>query len=63
MAALYITAKNMVPLRNTLIEMGWPQPKSPIQIYNSAAVVFSNKTIVNKATKSADIKLLWLRDR
>ena len=31
MAALYITAKNMIPLRNTLIEMGWPQPKSPIQ--------------------------------
>ena len=30
MSALYITAKNMVPLRNTLIEMGWPQPKSSI---------------------------------
>ena len=31
MAALYITAKKMVPMRNTLIEMGWPQPKAPIQ--------------------------------
>ena len=27
MAALYITAKKMIPLRNTLIEIGWPQPK------------------------------------
>ena len=31
MSALYITAKNVIPLSNTLIEMGWTQPKSPIQ--------------------------------
>ena len=63
MAALYITAKNMIPLRNTLIEMGWPQPQTPIQTDNSTAVGFTIKTIVNKATKSADMKLWWLRDR
>ena len=63
MAALYITAKNMIPLRNTLIEMGWPQPQTPIQTDNSTAVGFTNKTIVNKATKSADMKLWWLKDR
>ena len=34
MAALYITAINMIPLCNTLVEMGWPQPKTPIQIDN-----------------------------
>ena len=32
--ALYITDKNIIPLHNTLIEMGWTQPKSPIQIDN-----------------------------
>ena len=63
MAALYITARNMLPLRNTLMEMGWPQPKSPIQTDNSIDVGITNKTIVKKATKSADMKLLWLRDR
>ena len=51
MVALYITAKKMTPLRNTLIEMGCPQPKSPIQTDNSTAVGFTNKSIVNKATK------------
>ena len=56
MVALYITEKNMIPLRNTLIEMGWSQPQSPIQIDNSTAVGFTNKTIVNKATKSVDMK-------
>ena len=63
MAALYITAKNMIPLRNTIIEMGWTQPQSTIQTYNSTAVGFTNKTIVNKATKLAGMKLWWLRDR
>ena len=63
MAELYITAKNMVPLRNTLIEMGCPQTQMPIQTYKSTEVGFTNKTIVNKATKSADMTLWWIRDR
>ena len=63
MAAIYITAKNMIPLNNTLIEMGWPQPQTPIQTDNSTAVGFTNKTIVNKSTKSAYMKLWWLRYR
>ena len=63
MAALFITAKNMIPLRNTLIEMGWPQPQTPIQTDNSTAVGFTNTIIVNKATKSSDMKVWWLRDR
>ena len=60
---IFITAKKMIPLRNKLIEMGWPQPQTPIQTDNSTAVGFTSKTIVNKATKSSDMKLWWLRDR
>ena len=45
-AALYITDKNIVPLQNNIIEMGWPQLKLPIQIDNSTAVGFTNKTII-----------------
>ena len=63
MAAQFITARKMIPLRHILIEMGWPQPQTPIQTDNSTAVGFRNKTIINKATKSADMKLSWLRDR
>ena len=63
MAALYIKAKKMIPLRNTLIGMGWPQPQTPTQTDNSTAVGFTNKTIINKATKSEDIKLWWLSYR
>ena len=63
MSALYITAKKMIPLHNTLVEMGWPQPQTPIQTDNSTAVGFTNKTIVKKSTKSVDMKQWWLRDR
>ena len=63
MVELFITAKKMIPLYHILIEMGCPQPQRPIQTENSTAVGFINKTIVNKATKSSDMKLWWLRDR
>ena len=63
MATLYITVKKMIPIFNTIIEMGWPKPKSPIQTDNSTAVGFTTKTIINKATKLVDMKLWCLRDR
>ena len=30
LSGLFICAKAMIPLRNTLMKMGWPQPPSPI---------------------------------
>ena len=63
LTAPYITAKTIVPIRNTLEEMGWTQPKSFIQTDNSASAGFTNNTIINKAIKSLDMKLWWLRDR
>ena len=46
LAALYHTAREMIPLRNALDEMGWPQPKSPIQTDNSTAAGFVHDTII-----------------
>lgn len=63
LAALYDCAKEMVPLQQALIEMGWPQPKSPIQTNNFTAVGVTNKTIVPKQTKSMDMRFHWLRCR
>ena len=34
LAGFFITASLMAPMQQTLIEMGWPQPKSPIQTDN-----------------------------
>ncbi len=56
LAALYHTAREMVPLRNALDEMGWPQPKSPIQTDNSTAAGFIHDTIVQRR-----IKMIWMQ--
>ena len=61
--ALFYTAQDGVILRNTLIEMGWPQPKTPVQTDNSTAAGVVNKTIQPKRTKSMDMRFHWLRCR
>ena len=61
LAALYLCAKEMAPLRQTLEEMGWPQPRSPIQVDNSTAVGVTNDTIIPKQTKAMDMRFHWLR--
>jgi hypothetical protein len=63
LGALYTTAKEMVPLCQTLIKMGWPQPHTPTQMDNSTAVGITNLTIVPHKTKSMDLRLWWLRCR
>ena len=63
LSALYLTAREMVPLRNTLVEMGWPQPQSPIQTDNSTAVGFTNDTIITRRIKMLCMRLHWLRCR
>ena len=60
LARLYICAKEMVPLRQSLIEMGWPQPRSPIQCDNSTAIVVANETIIPRKTNSMDMQFHWL---
>jgi hypothetical protein len=63
LGALYTTAKEMVPLHQTLIKMGWPQPCMHIHMDNSTAVGITNLTIVLRKTKSMDLLLWWLRCR
>ena len=59
--ALFLTAKEMVPVRHTLKKMGWYQSPSPIQCENSTAVVITNYTLVSRKSKYWDLCLNWLR--
>jgi hypothetical protein len=63
LAALFATAQETVPLRNTLEEMGWPQPTLPIQVDNSTAAGYVNNTIAVSCLKSLDMKINWLKCR
>jgi hypothetical protein len=46
LGTLSTTAKEMVPLGQTLIKMVWPQPRTPIQIKNFTAIGITNLSIV-----------------
>ena len=48
LAALYITSQKLVPMRQTLIEMGWTQPPTPTQTYNKTAEYVVNNKMVTK---------------
>ncbi len=63
LAALFVTAREMIPHRQTLISMGWPQPKSPIQADDSTTAGVTNKTIVPRRAKMIDMHFWWLRCR
>ena len=63
LGALFITAQEMVAMRQTLEEMKWLQPKYPIQTDNSAAAGVGNNTIVPRKIKTMDRRLHWLRCR
>ena len=60
---LLVTAQEMVAMRNTLEEMKWPQPKSPIQTDNCAAAGVVNNNIVPWKLNTMDRRLHWIRCR
>ena len=61
--AIFITAQEMVAMINTLEEMEWTHPKSPIQIDNFAVSGVVNNTIGPRKIKTMDRRLHWLRCR
>ena len=63
LGAMFITAKEMVAIRQTLQEMKWPQPKSPLQTDNSAAAGVVNNTTAPKKLTNMDRQFHWLRCR
>ena len=46
--ATFTNAQEAIPIRHMLLEMGHPQPATPIQVDNTTAVGFANKTIKQK---------------
>ena len=63
MTALFLTAKEMVPLWHTLIEIGWKQPYYPLQSDHSTAVGMKNCILIPRKSKSWDLRLNWISSR
>lgn len=63
LGALFHNAKDGCMLRNTLIDMGHPQPATPIQADNACAVGLANDTVKQKRSKAIDMRFYWVKDR
>jgi hypothetical protein len=63
LGALYINAREAIPIRQLLTEMGHKQPKTPIETDNSTAFGVVNNNIQPRRTKAMDMRFHWLRCR
>ena len=59
----FVTAKDLVPIRQTLEEMGHPQGPTPLQFDNKCATGIINDNVKQKMSKAMDMRFYWLRDR
>ncbi len=63
LGALYINAREAVPCRTFLEELGHTQPPTPIQTDNSTALGVVTNNILPRRLKAMDMRYWWLRDR
>ena len=61
--ALNINAREMVPLRTTLEELGHPQPSTALRTDNRTANGILNGTVKQRRSRAIDIRFYWLKDR
>ena len=62
-AALVLNVRFSIPLCLILIELGHPQPPTPIRTDNSTADGIANGIIKQKKTKAMDVRFCWLQNR
>jgi hypothetical protein len=61
LGTLFINAKAAVSIRQTLEELGHPQPRMLIQIDNSTPLALLTNKILLKALKAMDMRFHWLQ--
>ena len=57
LGTIFIKAKELVPIHQTMIDMGWPQLPIPIQTDNYSAAGVANKSIIARKTNSMELRL------
>ena len=60
--ATFLNAKDALPIRTTLEELGHPQPPNPMQVDNTTSVRFANNSIKQKRSKTIYMRFYWIRD-
>ncbi len=63
LGALFINAKTAISIQQTLIKLGHPQPRTPMQTDNATAHALLTNKSLPKALKAMDMRFHWLRCR
>ncbi len=61
LGALFINTKTAISTRQMLVELGYPQPRTPMQTSNAMAHALLTNKILPKALKAIDMRFHWLR--
>jgi hypothetical protein len=61
--ALFLNGQEAIPLRDTLIKFGHPQPSTPLQTDNTTAAGIANDTIKQKRSKAMNMRFDWIKCR
>ena len=60
--ALYLNAQEALPIWQCLIDMGHPQPATPMKTDNQTATGICNGTIKQRRSKAIDMRFYWLKN-
>ena len=60
--ALFHNTKEATPLCTTLVELGHPQPPTPVLVNNSTAVSLANDTVTQRCSHAIDMRFYWICD-
>ena len=59
--AMFINTREAVPQQMMLVDMGHPQPQTPMQMDNSAVHSVVTNNVQPRRTKAMDMRFHWLR--
>ena len=63
LGALFHNCQDGIIFRQTLVDMGHPQPKTPVHCDNAAAVGIGNNTVKRQRSRSMEMRYFWVADK
>ena len=63
LAALFLNIKEGKVLRLTLMELGHPQPPTPVHCDNSTAAGIANDSVKKQRSRSMEMRFFWVTDQ
>ena len=63
LGALFLNAREATTIRTTLVDLGYPQPPTPLITDNLCAAGIANDTVKQKRSKAIDMRFYWIVDR